>query len=239
MGPRPAGSPESRRLAAPHQADRAARALPGGAGGLRNVIGTVRAASPATSWSAPTTTRRTSPASWGRTTAPRAPPSCSSSRARSGARGTRSSSCSSTARRRRAAFPTPSSSADGLRGSKVAAPVFRDARAMVLLDFVGDRRLTHPARGLLGSGPLAAAARRRASEWAAGAVVPGHDAGRRARRPHPVPARQGVPSIDLIDFDFPCWHRTLRRHVCRLRAERGRGRRGDVRVPPRTMGPAR
>ena len=20
--------------------------------------------------------------------------------------------------------------------------------------------------------------------------------------------RQGVPSIDLIDFDFPCWHRT-------------------------------
>ena len=24
-----------------------------------------------------------------------------------------------------------------------------------------------------------------------------------------IPFRnQGVPSIDLIDFDFPCWHRT-------------------------------
>ena len=30
----------------------------------------------------------------------------------------------------------------GLRGSKVAAPGFRDARAMILLDFVGDRKLS-------------------------------------------------------------------------------------------------
>ena len=37
---------------------------------------------------------------------------------------------------------------EGLRGSKVAARRFRRARAMVLLDFVGDRRLSIPREGL-------------------------------------------------------------------------------------------
>ena len=36
---------------------------------------------------------------------------------------------------------------DGLRGSKVAARRYRDARAMVLLDFVGNRRLRIPREG--------------------------------------------------------------------------------------------
>ena len=35
---------------------------------------------------------------------------------------------------------------EGLRGSKVAAAAFSEARAMVLLDFVGDRELTIRAR---------------------------------------------------------------------------------------------
>jgi hypothetical protein len=93
----------------------------------------------------------------------------------------------------------------GLRGSKVAAPAFSDARAMVLLDFVGDknlairreqysnvalwRRLRAAAGrvGVLGTFPSSRQ----------GAVIDDH-----------IPfIRQGVPSIDLIDFDFPCWHR--------------------------------
>ena len=37
--------------------------------------------------------------------------------------------------------------------------------------------------------------------------VPGSGAGRRRGRPHAV-RPPGVPSIDLIDFSFPCWHKT-------------------------------
>ena len=73
--------------------------------------------------------------------------------------------CSSPARSARAASGVPSSfvlfdgeesprgtpdarfAQKGLRGSKVAAPRFRDARAMVLLDFVGNRRLRIPREG--------------------------------------------------------------------------------------------
>jgi hypothetical protein len=93
---------------------------------------------------------------------------------------------------------------EGLRGSKVAAPRFRDARAMVLLDFVGDRRLRLPREGNSSAGlwrRMRAAARavgvgRHFPDEVAGAVIDDH-----------VPfLREGVPSIDLIDFDFPCWH---------------------------------
>jgi glutaminyl-peptide cyclotransferase len=93
----------------------------------------------------------------------------------------------------------------GLRGSRVAARSFGDARAMVLLDFVGDRRLSIPREA--NSSPvlwrrLRAAARRVGTERAfpdevQGAVSDDH-----------IPfLRAGVPAIDLIDFDFPCWHR--------------------------------
>ena len=34
----------------------------------------------------------------------------------------------------------------------------------------------------------------------------------------PFTAAAACPSIDLIDFDFPCWHETLRRPVARSRA---------------------
>jgi Zn-dependent M28 family amino/carboxypeptidase len=94
---------------------------------------------------------------------------------------------------------------EGLRGSKVAAETFADARAMVLLDFVGDRELTiryeqNSAPGLWRK--LRASARRVGTlrifpTGSQGAVSDDH-----------VPfIERGVRSIDLIDFDFPCWHR--------------------------------
>jgi Zn-dependent M28 family amino/carboxypeptidase len=93
----------------------------------------------------------------------------------------------------------------GLRGSKVAAPRFRDARAMVLLDFVGDQRLRIPREGNSSPG-LWRKLRTAAKRVGAGRVFPDETFG--AISDDHVPfLQQGVPSIDLIDFDFPCFHR--------------------------------
>lgn len=94
----------------------------------------------------------------------------------------------------------------GVRGSKVAARVYRKAESMILLDLVGDRRLAIPREQ--GSNrrlwaQLRAAARRKGKLAAfpngtTGTVLDDH-----------IPfQRVGVPAIDVIDFDFPCWHRT-------------------------------
>ncbi len=94
----------------------------------------------------------------------------------------------------------------GLRGSKVAAPGQASAEAMVLLDFVGERNLRIPREQ--GSDPelwrkLRAAARRAG----VGSVFPAAESGG-VIDDHVPFIRAGVPSIDLIDFDFPCFHRT-------------------------------
>ncbi|MDP8910477.1 MAG: sortase [Actinomycetota bacterium] len=103
---------------------------------------------------------------------------------------------------------TPDSqfAAKGLRGSKVAARSFsRKASAMILLDMVGDVELRIPRE--LGSDvrlwrKLRAAARR----VGVASVFP--DATQpRVLDDHVPFRRKGVPSIDVIDFDFPCWHR--------------------------------
>ena len=76
---------------------------------------------------------------------------------------------------------------------------------MVLLDMVGERGVSIPREQ--GSNPrlwarLRAAARRKGKLGAfpnrtAAAVLDDH-----------IPfQRMGIPAIDLIDFDFPCWHR--------------------------------
>jgi len=92
----------------------------------------------------------------------------------------------------------------GLRGSKFIAPDFKDAEAMVLLDFVGDRELSTPREansdGALW-GKLRAAARRTGN----GAAFPDSTSGGISDDHLPF-IEQGVPSIDLIDFDFSCWH---------------------------------
>jgi len=92
----------------------------------------------------------------------------------------------------------------GLRGSKFIAPGFKDAEAMVLLDFVGDRELSTPREANSDEGlwdKLRAAARRTDN----GAAFPDSTTGAISDDHLPF-IEQGVPSIDLIDFDFPCWH---------------------------------
>lgn len=94
---------------------------------------------------------------------------------------------------------------EGLRGSRHAAPRYDDVEAMVLLDFVGDRDLSIPREA--SSDPrlwrrLRAAARRVGTlrhfpARTSGAILDDHT---------PFLER-GVPAIDLIDFEFACFHR--------------------------------
>ena len=94
---------------------------------------------------------------------------------------------------------------EGLRGSKVAARRFRQARAMVLLDFVGDRRLSIPREGLSN---LRLWARLRAAARGVGTIRAFPDESQGVIQDDHLPFLQAeVPSIDLIDFDFRCWHR--------------------------------
>jgi glutaminyl-peptide cyclotransferase len=93
----------------------------------------------------------------------------------------------------------------GLRGSKLAAPAYRRASAMILLDFVGLRDLRIPREE--SSDPLLwrqlrAAARR---VGAAREFPPG--IGPDILDDHTPFEQVGVPSIDLIDFDYPCFHK--------------------------------
>jgi Peptidase family M28 len=203
LGPRPAGSPESRRLARLLR-----RIVPRGRyqevpGGLRNVIGTVRGREPGYVVVGAHYDTKDIPGFVG---------------ANDGASGTAVvAELARTIRRPRHTVQfvffdgeeSPRGSddfeADGLRGSKVAAPAFADARAMVLLDFVGDRRLSIPREG--NSDPLLwrrlrAAARR----VGAGPVFPDRTSGN-VLDDHIPFLDAGVPSIDLIDLTFPCWHR--------------------------------
>ncbi|HET8653102.1 MAG TPA: M28 family metallopeptidase [Gaiellaceae bacterium] len=93
----------------------------------------------------------------------------------------------------------------GLRGSKVAASAFRSAEAAIVLDFVGDRDLEIPREQYsnvrLWTRLRAAAARTGSSRHfparQQNAVLDDHIAF----------LRRGIPAIDLIDFDFPCWHK--------------------------------
>jgi glutaminyl-peptide cyclotransferase len=94
----------------------------------------------------------------------------------------------------------------GIRGSKAAAPRYKDAEAMILLDFVGEKGLRIPRESYSNEGlwqKLRAAAR----EVGVAKVFPAEDLGGGIQDDHIPFIRQGVPSIDLIDFDFPCWHR--------------------------------
>ena len=205
MGPRPAGSPESRRLARLLK-----RIVPRGRyqpvpGGLRNVIGTVRGREPGYVVVGAHYDTKDIPGFVG---------------ANDAASGTAVvAQLARTLRRPRhtvhfiffdgeetpRGVPDSDFLEEGLRGSKVAAPRFADARAMVLLDFVGDRDLSIPREE--NSNPrlwarLRAAARRvgTGDVFPPGSFAPVDD-------DHIPFQRAGVPSIDLIDFTFPCWHR--------------------------------
>ena len=94
----------------------------------------------------------------------------------------------------------------GLRGSRAAAPGYarRGAAAMILLDLVADRDLSIPREG--NSTPaLWEELRAAAARVGVGCAFPA------ATRPpitddHVPFLKAGVPAINLIDFTYPCWH---------------------------------
>jgi glutaminyl-peptide cyclotransferase len=204
LGPRPAGSEPSRRLARHLR-----RLLPRGRfqrvpGGLRNVIGTVRGREPGYVVVGAHYDTKDVPGFVG---------------ANDGASGTAVvTELARTIERPRHTIhfilfdgeESPSGSRDfyrdGLRGSKVAARSFRNARAMVLLDFVGEKRLRIPREANSSEG-LWNRLRRAARSVGAGSVFP--DATASPVGDDHIPfLRVGVPAIDLIDFDFACFHLT-------------------------------
>jgi hypothetical protein len=208
-GPRPAGSPASRRLA-----KRLRDALPNGRyqevpGGLRNVLGTVPGRDPKrlVVVGAHYDTKDI-PGFVG---------------AVDGASGTAVVTQLARTVRPRSTRPTivfvlfdgeeaPAGTPDaeferhGLRGSKVAARALRRAESMVLLDFVGEKDLQLPREA---NSDRALWRKLRAAAATAGVID------RFPNRTTPpvsddhVPfLRRGIPSIDLIDFEFDCWHQT-------------------------------
>lgn len=94
----------------------------------------------------------------------------------------------------------------GIRGSKAAAPRYKDAEAMILLDFVGEKGLRIPRESYSNAG-LWQRLRGAARAVGVAKVFPAEDFGGGIQDDHVPFIKQGVPSIDLIDFDFPCWHR--------------------------------
>jgi hypothetical protein len=95
----------------------------------------------------------------------------------------------------------------GLRGSKVAARRFAgEVDRMVLLDFVGDKDLSIP-RESFSSRRLWSRLRAAAERAGAAGTFPAETQGG-VLDDHIPFINRGVPAIDLIDFDFDCWHRT-------------------------------
>lgn len=207
LGPRPAGSRASRRLA-----ERLRRELPHGrfeelGGGLRNVVGVLPGTKPAILVGAHYDTKDL-PGFVG---------------ANDGAGGTAVvlELARALASRRRGpelrfvlfdGEESPRGTPDsrfalrGLRGSKVYARLHaRELRAMILVDFVAQRGLVLPREA--GSDPaLWARLRAAATRVGVGAAFPAAEIGE-IYDDHTPFTRRGVPSIDLIDFDYPCFHR--------------------------------
>jgi Zn-dependent M28 family amino/carboxypeptidase len=95
---------------------------------------------------------------------------------------------------------------EGLRGSKVAAQRHSRARAMVLLDFVGNRHLRIPREGL--SDPrLWARLRTAARAVGAAGSFPARPSSVSVLDDHVPFLLQRVPAIDLIQLHFSCFHR--------------------------------
>jgi len=211
LGPRPAGSPASRRLG-----DRLRASLPNGRfegvpGGLRNVVGHLPGSRPAVVIASHYDTKDI-PGFVG---------------ANDGAAGTAAVlelSRQFRAYRRRAGAPelrfvlfdgeeVPAGAPEaefyrhGLRGSKAyAARHRREIRALILLDFVGDRSLSLPREA--GSNPTLWA-RLRAAAARAGVLhaFPTRPVGE-ILDDHTPFRLAGIPAIDLIDFTYPPFHTT-------------------------------
>jgi len=94
----------------------------------------------------------------------------------------------------------------GLRGSKpFAAKYAKRIKELVLVDFVANRNLAIPFEA--SSDPQMWADLREAAERVgADSAFPGTRQGV-VEDDHTPFVRRGVPAIDLIDFNFPCWHK--------------------------------
>jgi hypothetical protein len=92
----------------------------------------------------------------------------------------------------------------GLRGAKVAAPIYRKAQAMILLDMMGNKDLRLP-REANSDARLWERLRRAAQRVGVGSVFPAGPIVGPTLDDHYPFLKEGVPSIDLIDWSFPCW----------------------------------
>src|SRR3954470_17717334 len=95
----------------------------------------------------------------------------------------------------------------GVRGSKAYAKKHaKQIKEMVLLDFVADKDLAIP-RDESSDEEMWADLRAAASHVGADAAFPDETQGT-VEDDHTPFIKRGIPSIDLIDFTFPCWHET-------------------------------
>ena len=92
----------------------------------------------------------------------------------------------------------------GLRGAKVAAPIYRKAEAMILLDLMGNKNLRLP-REANSDAQLWERLRRAAKRVGVGSVFPASPIQGATLDDHYEFTKVGVPAIDLIDWSFSCW----------------------------------
>jgi glutaminyl-peptide cyclotransferase len=96
----------------------------------------------------------------------------------------------------------------GVRGAKAFARAHaKEMRALILLDFVAEKGAMRIPREAGSDAALWDRLRAAAKRAGSGAAFPGGVAGQ-ILDDHTPFAQRGVPSIDLIDFTFPCWHKT-------------------------------
>jgi glutaminyl-peptide cyclotransferase len=93
----------------------------------------------------------------------------------------------------------------GIRGSKAYAKKHaKEIHSLILLDFVADKDLSIP-RDQSSDQSLWADLRAAATHVGSGDAFPDQVQGA-VEDDHTPFVERGIPAIDLIDFDFPCWH---------------------------------
>jgi hypothetical protein len=95
----------------------------------------------------------------------------------------------------------------GVRGSKAFAKKYaKRIKEMILLDFVADKDLAIP-RDESSDPEMWERLRAAAARVGSGSAFPDATQGV-VEDDHTPFIERGIPSIDLIDFTFPCWHKT-------------------------------
>ena len=95
-----------------------------------------------------------------------------------------------------------------MRGARAYARAHaRELRALVLLDFVAEKGAMRIPREAGSDAKLWRRLRAAARRAGSGTAFPPGTSGQ-VLDDHTPFVQRGVPSIDLIDFTFPCWHKT-------------------------------